>query len=423
MPLVTFDLSKIREVINPSFYNLLWDQSDYSVFRGGAGSGKSYFIIQKLLFRILIDYNNGFKHRFLCLKRTAPYARKSLFPLIRDMLITWGLSPFCIINKTHMTFTFSNGSEIIVMGLDDPEKVKSIDGVTTISMEECTEFGLEDMMQLSLRMRGQFPSYYQMILAFNPISKHSWVYKEFYQDPERYGDEAMLHLSTYKDNMYLDEAYKKKLNALAERDHQWYKVYCLGSWGSLENVIYKNYDSVIGFPTDLTDITLGLDFGFVHPNSLVAIGVPKDDTNDVFVKELLYKKKQTTTRLIESMLKLIPKSGSEQINMSLPIYCDNARPEAIKQLKEAGFNAMRVKKGKNSVIEGINTVKSCDLRIERGSKNILKEISAYKWREDKSGNVFEEPFKHQDDAMDALRYAIYSRFRQRKEVGVIFASE
>lgn len=420
MATIDIDLSRIHEVINPSFYNLLFNDNPYLIFRGGAGSGKSIFCVQKMLFRILMDYNSGFKHRFLALKKTAPYARKSVFPMIGDMIKEWGLSAICEINKTNMVYTFSNGSQIDVMGLDDSEKVKSISGVTGIFMEEGTEFVIDDFMQLDLRMRGRIPTYYQIMIAFNPTSKLSWLYKEFYENPERYGDLAMVHLSTYLDNNFLDEQYKVKLQNLGKRDHGWYKIYCLGEWGSLENVIYRNWDIVPGMPSDITDVVCGLDFGYIHPLSLVMAGVSSG--KEVYIKELIHKERLTISRLIEIMKKIIPDDYTSQLNRNTPIYCDNARPEAVNQIRQAGFNAQSVIKGKNSVKEGIDLVKQHDLLITKNSANIINEIQQYKWREDKDGNVFEEPFKHNDDAMDAIRYALFMRFRKSIELGVMFAS-
>ena len=419
MSKLNIDLSRINEVINPAFYSYLWNTNPYLVFRGGAGSGKSVFCVQKILFRILIDYNKPFKHRFLCLKKTAPYARKSLFPMISDMIKEWGLSGLCTINKTHMTFTFTNGSQIDISGLDEAEKVKSISGVTTVFLEEATEFTLEDFMQLDLRMRGEIDTYYQIMMAFNPTSKLSWVYSEFYEDLKRYGDLATTHLSTYKDNLYLDEQYKNKLENLGKRDYGWYKIYCLGDWGSLENVIYRNWDTVPGFPSDIKDVVLGLDFGYNHPNALVKTGYTADG---IYIDEMIYKAKQTINRLIENMKKVIPDDPEAQVNRQTQIWCDNARPEAIRQIREAGFNALAVVKGKNSVKEGIDTLKQQDLFITKRSTNILIEVQKYKWREDKNGNVFEEPFKHDDDAMDAIRYAAFMRLRKKREIGVLFSS-
>lgn len=415
---VKIDLSNFTSLINDNFLPLLYDESPYLVLRGGAGSGKSIFCIQKILFRILYDYNKGFKHRIILLRKTRPYAKKSVWRDLKEMIVEWGLSSICRENKTDLMFTFTNGSSIECMGLDDPEKIKSIAGVTTMFMEEATEFTLDDFMQLDLRMRGKIDTYYQIMIAFNPTSKLSWVYKEFYANLKRYGDKAMLHLSTYLDNKFLDDKYKQKLEQLSERDYGWHQTYALGNWGSLENVIYKNWIEVKGFPEDIQKISLGLDFGYNHPMALTQQGFTEEG---IFIKELIYESNLTINRLIDKMKKIIPDSGN-QITRNTPIYCDNARPEAIAQIRNAGFNAISVKKGNNSVKEGIDLVKQHKLYITKGSTNIITEIQKYKWKEDKEGNVFEEPFKHYDDAMDAIRYSVFMTLLKRVDVGVLFMS-
>ena len=375
----------------------------------------------------MADWDKPFKHRFLVLRKTLPYAKRSVFPLFRHYIHEWGLSSFCDINRTDCVITFRNGSEILISGLDDPEKIKSIFGITSMWLEEATEMTLEDFRQLNLRMRGQVPTYYQIMMSFNPVSNLSWVYKEFYEkraqvrSVEGRRKNTTLHFSTYHDNKFLDEVYKQELQALEDIDYMWYKVYTLGEWGSLENLIFKKWSYVKGFPTDLQEVVVGLDFGFVHPSAVVLLGIGKEGT---YVKELLHKKKLTVSGLAEQLKLLIPEGVEYRKNVlcrETPIWCDNARPDAIEQLRQAGLNAMPVQKGNNSVKDGIDTVKQQKLFITEDSINIVKEIQQYKWKENRDGQVFEEPVKLHDDAMDAMRYAAYMTLRKRKNLMVCFA--
>lgn len=417
----------LKNEINPAFYPLLSNENRFMVLRGGAGSGKSYFCAQKLLYRIMTDWEKPFKHRFLVLRKTLPYAKKSVFPLFRHYIHEWGLSNVCDINRTDCVITFRNGSEILISGLDDPEKVKSIFGITSIWMEEATELNLDDFRQLNLRMRGQIPTYYQMMLSFNPVSNLSWVYEEFYA--KRTQQEAIqkrrknttLHFSTFRDNKFLDDVYKEELQALEDIDYMWYKVYTLGEWGSLENLIFKKWTYVDDFPTDIQEVVVGLDFGYTHPSAVVLLGLGKEGT---YVKELIYKTKLTVLGLGERLKILIPEDVEYKKNVlcrETPIYCDNARPDAIQQLRSMGLNAIPASKGNNSVKDGIDTVKQQKLYITKDSTNIVKEIQQYKWKENREGQVFDEPVKLHDDAMDAMRYAAYMTLRKKKNLMVCFA--
>ena len=414
----------LKKEVNPHFYTLLEDRHRFLVLRGGGGSGKSYFCAQKILYRIMKDWNEGFKHRFLVLRKTLPYARKSVFPLVREYIYKWGLQGECSINRTECVITFSNGSEIIFSGLDESEKLKSIHGLTGAWLEEATEFGVEDFRQLNLRLRGKIPTYFQIMISFNPISELNWVYKEFFMGfgmAQNRRKNTYLDFSTYKDNTFIDEAYKKELQALEDIDYMWYKIYCLGEWGSLENLIFKKWSYVKEFPTDLQEVVCGCDFGFTHNSALVLLGIGKEG---IYAKELLYKKKQTTAMLATRMLEVIPDVpyARNVLNRETPIYCDSARPDSIAELRKSGLNVIPAAKGADSVMAGINCIKQHKLFVTEDSTNIVKELQTYKWKENKEGQVFDEPVKLNDDLVDAMRYAAYMTLRRKKELLVCFAN-
>lgn len=75
-----------------------------------------------------------------------------------------------------MRITLPNDSEFIFVGVDDPEKLKSIADITDIVVEEATELSLDDISQLDLRLRARVDNL-QMYFMFNPISKANWVYQ------------------------------------------------------------------------------------------------------------------------------------------------------------------------------------------------------------------------------------------------------
>jgi len=61
-----------------------------------------------------------------------------------DTLADWQLLDKCKVNKTNFQIELPNKSMFICMGLDDPEKLKSIAGITDAWLEEATEFTLND---------------------------------------------------------------------------------------------------------------------------------------------------------------------------------------------------------------------------------------------------------------------------------------
>ena len=371
-----------------------------------AGSGKSHSIIQALVYFILRDFNEPFQHKILCLRKTSPAARKSIFPLIKHVIEAWGLEELVKINNTEMLFTFLNGSTIMVGGLDNEDKLKSIYGITKAFLEEINEFKADDFRQLNLRLRGLIPTTFQIFGAFNPLSKLSWVYKEFFVKDN---SSIYKHHSTYKDNEYLDEEYINNLKRLVEEDDNYYKIYTLGEWGSLADLVFTNWEVIPEWVEPEGEVVYGLDQGFVHNTAIVRVGEYKDG---FIVDELLCEAGLTTSDLIDELDNIID-------NKSDYMYADSARPEMIEEIFRADYNCHPCKKGQGSVKDGIDYIKGKRLYITQDSVNLISEIMTYSYKKDKQGNLIEEPVKFNDDLVDSVRYAVFSHFANRTDYTIV----
>jgi phage terminase large subunit len=367
----------------------------YLVLLGGAGSGKSYFATQKLIIRAMQT-----KHRFLVLRKVERTIRESVFKLFTSVLLEENLSDMVSINKTDKTIRFKNGSEIIFAGLDDPEKIKSIAGITGMWLEEATEFSEADFDQLDLRLRGLGNDYKQIILAFNPIDHRHWLKRRFFDNNL---PNAKTNKTTYLDNAFIDEEYKVKMEQLKDQDENLYNIYALGNWGvPLKGLIYKEWKIYSRKPKG--DVVYGLDFGYNAPSGLVKITF---DDEQIYVEELLYESGLTTYQLVDRLKEFELKDD--------PIYCDAAAPDKIEELYNSGFNAQPADK---NVTEGIEKVKSMPLFIHEHSENLKKELQTYKWAQDKSGILLDKPLKYNDHLLDAMRYAVYTHSKHFQGVGI-----
>lgn len=217
--------SEIQIRYNPAFYDFFTSQDRYAVLIGGAGSGKSYTTAQKILYRVC----NEKGHRFLCVRKVADTLGKSVYQLFMDMIVDYGLYHKFKINKSEKRFThLQTGNEIILTGMDDSEKIKSIAGITGVWCEEATELDEADFNQLELRVRGETAHYKQFIITFNPIDEKHWLKRRFF-DTE---DEQVFTLkTTYKDNYFLDDDYIKHLTERVRIDENLHRIYVLGEWG------------------------------------------------------------------------------------------------------------------------------------------------------------------------------------------------
>lgn len=385
--------------MNKAYLPIMQDKNRFKVIYGGAGSGKSHFVAQWLVLLCLKERG----HRFLVCRKVARTLRYSVFALIRSIIADMGLSRLFEVNKSDMTITCKvNGNQFIFLGLDDVEKLKSIVGITDIWIEEASEVTQEDFEQINLRLRGITRVDKQIILTFNPISVLHWL-KTYFFDRKR--DNTTILKTTYKDNTFLDEDYINELESLKSRDHTFYMVYALGEWGVLGNQIYTNFiiEDISQDENKYSSIFYGLDFGFNDPSAFVKVGY-KDQ--ELYILDEFYQTQLTNTDLIRALKPMY--NGNDLV------IADSVEPDRIKEFRRAGFNIVPCKKGKNSVKFGIDWIKRRKIHIDPSCQNFINEIQTYKYREDKDGNVLDEPVDANNHLMDALRYSTeFLRVEQR----------
>jgi len=386
---MTVDLS-----VNKIYAPLLNNEKRYEIIYGGAGSGKSVFIAQKIVLKTLSEKG----HKWLVVRKVAKTNRHSTFALIKSIINESKLSSFFGINKTDMEITARNGNQIIFVGLDDVTKLQSIAGITNIWIEEAFEITSEDFNQLDLRLRGQTKHPKQISLTFNPISALSWIKGRFI-DVEQ--ENASVLKTTFLDNSFIDAEYKKVIEELRNQDPVYYQIYGLGEWGVLGNLILTNWVASNNIPTEekyYDQVLCGMDFGFNHASAFLKVGI-KDD--ELFIFDEIYEKGLTNTDLIALV--------SQKVDKRQYIIADSAEPARIEEFKRAGLNVRPAKKGPDSVKASIDFLRRHKINIHaKNCPNTVSEIQAWKYKEDKNGNVLEEPVPFKDDAIAALRYATES---------------
>jgi len=365
-----------------------------NILRGGTGSSKSYSLSQ--FFAINKLCSEG-KRTFVIARKTLPALKKTAYKETIDIVDSLGI-PYKL-NKSDLELRIKNNI-CYFMSLDDPHKVASFQ-TDDVWLEEAIDFTFDDFHQFNMRMNGQ------MYMSFNPVSALHWI-KTILIDSGNY--DAIENISTYKDNPYLAISRRKEIENLIKVDQNFYKIYTLGEWGVLENIIYGNWKTFKKVKIDeetkvkiiddkkIDDITYGLDFGFSNPSCLTEINWVE---NDFITHELLYQAGLTNTELIERAKKLIPEEYRYR-----EIYADPSEPDRINEFYQAEFN---IHKARKDVTAGIDYCKTRMLGITVDSINGIKELQSYKRREDKDGNVMEEPVKFNDHFCDSMRYGAYSK--------------
>jgi phage terminase large subunit len=393
----------VRVKMLPAYAEMLTTPFKYIRLQGSAGSGKSEACTRYVIVRTLSHAN----HKSLVLRKVARTLRNSVFETFKETLTNLGIiSHFHVTTSPMMMVNKYNGSQILFMGSDDSEKLKSIRGISCVFIEEITEFTKIDFNQIRLRVRtpDDAPFADKILMAYNPISKRSFVYKDLHAGGMLEGQELFLK-TTFKDNPYLPQVYIDELADLASSsDPAYAKIYAEGEFADLiAGLIYKNYVVESAFKSFGAPV-YGLDFGFSNDETaLVKAGivpVAGRAPDKLFIDEEFYEKHLTTSDIINRLTDYeIPKNAR--------IWADSARPEIIEEIKREGWAGIRgVKKGGGSLNSGIMMLQGYDLRPTENSVNVQREFELYKWKEDKDGEPLAVPVDKFNHACDAIRYAI-----------------
>lgn len=395
-----------RKLFNDAYYPYLFDYSNrYEVYYGGAGSGKSVFVAQKLIVKALNS-----KRKMLIIRKYGTTLRDSVFQLIIDTLKKWKLYEYCRVNLSTYTVTLPNESVLLFKGLDDSEKIKSITDITDAWCEEATELTLDEISQLDLRIRALVPNL-QIFFSFNPISKANWVYTKWF-DPQKAvynkAETFILH-TTYKDNRFLPKAYIDALEEKITTNPAYYKIYVLGEFGSFEGLVLTRWKKELFEPYELAktlEHRCGMDLGYIDPSAIVDTLYDKENKR-IYVFNEFYKAGQQLTDLVKAI---------KDMNLQRSkLRVDAAEPRTIQFLKNNGINAEGATKGQDSVRAGIMFLQDNEIIVHPNCTNFITELENFSYIKSKQTGEFTEDMTHEwSHAIDACRYAYSDIYTNNK---------
>ena len=379
--------------VNGTYMPYLYDYSHrYEVYYGGAGSGKSVFIAQKLLLKALNE-----KRKVLIVRKTLNSQKDSCWRLMLEQLDSLGIKSFCKVRISDYAIELPNKSVFLFKGLDDSERIKSIVGITDIWVEEATELTEEDVEQLNLRLRTEADNL-QMLFSFNPVSKANWVYKRWFKDGVIITDDAVIHQSTYKDNRFLPDDYVATIEKMARTNPTYYRIYALGEFASLDKLVFNNWSVGRIEDTHDWDLLCGLDFGFTNDPTAFVVSFLKDRT--LYVSREYVK----TGLLNDQIATVIRELGFSKST----IIGDSAEVKSIEELRRAGlYRIYPATKGQGSVLQGIQKLQQYDIVVDPDCEHVITELQNYAWKKDRAtGEYINEPIDEFNHCIDALRYSL-----------------
>lgn len=394
------------KVFNRHIYDHLFDYDTFTeVHYGGASSGKSHGVFQKIVIKALKDWKKP--RKILVLRKVGATVRDSVFADVQATLSYFGILNMCKVNMSAFRIELPNGAEFIFKGMDNAEKIKSIKGISDVVMEEASEFILDDYTQLTLRLRDKAHKQKQIYLMFNPVSKANWVYNAFFVKKPK---NTVVYQTTYKDNRFLDAVTRENIEELANRNEAYYKIYALGEFATLDKLVFPKYTKALLNKDDLRQITsyFGLDYGFINdPSAFMHVKID-DDHKRLYVVEEYVKKGLTNDKIAESITAL--GYAKEQIR------ADSAEKKSNQELRNLGIGrVIDVKKGAGSVMQGIQYLLQYEWIVDERCVKTIEELENYTWKKDKATNEYiNEPVDSYNHCLDAIRYAIQDKITKSK---------
>lgn len=408
---------ELELTVNNHFEDFIfdWDYKFYFLV-GGYGSSKSYHVATKLLIKLFQE-----KRLALVVREVYDTIRDSCYSLLEEVALNIGIWDKLKFKTSPMQIIFPNGSKIIFKGMDKPAKLKSINGVSIIWLEECSEVKYEGYKELLGRLRHLKASNH-IICSTNPIGEENWTFKHFFKDDENdrlvlddkelYKNRIMkinntyYHHSTCDDNFFLPKSYIEELDQMKEYDPDLYRVARQGQFGINGTKVLPQFE-VMPYEEGMNKIAdipnrylrVGMDFGFEDSyNAIVRLAI--DDKNKwLYIYYEYYKNKMTDDKTAKEIVEF--KESKELIR------ADSAEPKTIKYYQQEGFKMIGAKKFQGSRLANTKKVK----RFKRiicldNCKNVIRELKNLTYAVDKQGYIIPDEFNIDPHTFSAIWYGL-----------------
>lgn len=369
----------------PLYEANLSSTADTIINQGGTSSGKTFGIMQAI-FTKLAD-----RRRAVCtvVGQDIPNLKAGA---LRDALEIFGTTPALqslikSYNKSERIFEYHNGSIIEFKSYSDAQDAKS--GKRDFLFINEAQGVIKPIYdELSMRTKEQ------EFIDYNPNAEF-WVHEQLL------GQSGVRQIiSDHRHNPFLLDKQRAKIEGLAEKDYELWKVYARGLTGKIEGLVLPDYFIVDEIPLGYKHLGTGMDFGFTNdPTTAIDLYL---GGGELWADEQLYSEGLTNGDIDKRLRAINPRAWD--------LVPDSAEPKSIEDLRRLGHKAEPAQKGPDSVRAGIDLLKRYKLNVTRRSVNLRKELANYKWAVDrKTGKPTNEPVDAFNHCIDALRYVALNR--------------
>ena len=377
----------------------------YNIYYGGRGSGKTIFVMDKLLLKGLKE-----KRTILLMRKVYRKCKDSVWAELKAAIDRLKLRKyFDLYEGEYRAVCKLNGTMFKCEGLDEAEKIKGFSEISDVLLEEATEFTPEDFELIDGTVRSvKYKLPLQLYCLFNPVSKANWVYKRFGFDTGITPPNTFVLKTTYLDNPFISQDYIQRMEDMKRTNPTRWKIEALGDFVSLDRLVFQNYKvEEFNHAQIKGQLLVGLDFGFINDISALTASILDEANKRIYI----FKEWGDTGKTNEELAKIITSLG---FSKSL-IVADSAEQKSIEEIKRKGVTKIKAAvKGPDSIIHGIQRLQNYELIVHPSCSGIITEFENYSWQRDRNGEYINKPIDSFNHYCDALRYSLQCVDNSRK---------
>ena len=356
--------------------------------QGGTSSGKTYSILQVLFAKLAAAPNQ------VCtvVGQDIPNLKAGA---LRDALDIYSSSEalrglIATYNSQDRIFKFVNGSLMEFKSYDGPQDAKS-GKRDYLFINEANGIPYPVYEELYLRTR------LQTFIDYNPNAEF-WVHEFELGQPGR-----VQFISDHRDNPFLSDATRAKIEALKLKDPELWRVYARGLTGKIEGLVFRKVFNAELLPEGAKYIGTGMDFGFT--NDPTAAHDVYQSGGQLYLDELLYTPGLTNPDIYAALASIRP------VHL-FDVVADSAEPKSIEELRRLGLPITPAQKGPDSVNAGIATMQQYVINLLPSCVHLKKEFANYKWKVDRAtGKPTNTPVDAFNHGIDCVRYLVGAKLQ------------
>lgn len=363
-------------------------QARYFGAYGGRGSGKSWKFAEKLIERCIERKTSA-----VCIREIQKSLDQSVKKLLEIKIETLGVGSLFEIQDNKIKTPY--GGVIIFQGMQNhtADSIKSLEGYDIAWIEEAQSLSQRslDLLRPTIRKEGS-----QIWASWNPRHEDDPIEILLIDKPP---ERSIVVKVNYADNPWFPDVLREEMEYDKRRDPDKYAHVWLGEYEQRSDARVFNNWRVEEFETPNNAMfKYGADWGFaVDPTVLIRSFM---EGRKLYVD---YEAYQVGCEIMDTPDLFLTVPESEK----WPIIADSARPETISHMKKNGFpKIMPAVKGKGSVEDGIEFLKTYDIVVHPRCQHTIDELTMYKYKIDSNTDavlpILEDKHNH---VIDALRYS------------------